>query len=296
MQNVTTNAIVSGCLTWWEPKPADAARLYSELESIGLGQYAPRPATAEAALQAAMKQWGDGLGKQKVTTTDAKHQYKVFARRDKKQDGFELVDVTRKRGPNSYACECACRVYPAMNQVEALEGYVDIYQLQEAFDQYRKQASGADVGRSLVQLTQAMNGTCVRMNGGNYYLPEGVVQRWYDVIDVFEQCSQTVVTRMRVVMDDIAARAIRKGIVEELIKESAKMAEELRHGDLAEDVIERRKIRSMELRAKAKMYEEILSDTLTEVHAVLDLADSCAAAALATQEDKQVFDFESTFG
>lgn len=290
MQSITTNAIVSGCLTWWEPKPADAARLAAELESIGLGKYAPKPATAEAALQEAMQDWGEGLSKQKVTTKESKHVYKVFARRDKKQDGFELVDVTRKQGPNSYSCECACRVDAATGKVELLEGYLDVWQTQELFDQYRSQASGAAVGRSLVELTQTMNGTCVRMNGGNYYLPEDAVARWYDVIDVFERCSQTVVTRMRVVMDDIAARAIREGIVKELITEAAEIAEELRQGELAEHVVERRRQRSQLLREKAHMYEGILNDTLSEVHAVLDLADTCAAAAIATQEDTHIFD------
>lgn len=297
MQTTTTSAIVKGCLTWFEPKPADAERLREALDALGKGDFAPKAETPEAALQHALQDYGTSLSKLRSAGSDAKHQFKVVSRLNRKQDGFELVDMELQKQANSYTCECACKV-DEHGQIEVLSGYFPVMELQEAFDRYRATATGASVGRSLVELTRQLHGTCVRLGGGGvYYLPEDAVSEWHDVIDAFESCSGTRVNRMRVVMDDMAARAIKDGIVQELIKEAAEIAEELARGDLSEEAVERRKARSQELRAKAREYESILQDTLIEVHQVLDVADTCAAAAIAIQEDTAVFDaaFDSTF-
>jgi len=188
----------------------------------------------------------------------------------------------------------AVKVDKVTGGLSVIDGWLSgwtVWDLQERFDSYRSQSTGASVGRSLVELTKHLHGTCVRLGGGgNYYLPEDVVDTWSDVIDAYESCSQTRVSRMRVVMDDLAARAIRDGITAELLKEGAEVADELAKGDLKEEVIERRKTRSQELRTKCRQYEGILNDTLVSVHAVLDMADKCAAAVIGIQESETVFD------
>lgn len=293
MQTSTTSAVMKGCFTWFEPKPAVAEKLHAALEEIGLGEWAPKPETPESALQRALATYGEQLAKVRTVQDKLKHAYKVIPRANKRDDGFELVDITRKTGPNSYACECGARViYPfgGPPRISVTDGFVPASQLQEAFEAYCATATGSAVGRSLVDLTRHMHGTCVRLHGGVYYLPEESVGDWHSVIDAYERCSDTRVTRVMVVLDEMSARTIREGIVKELITEAAEVAEQLRQGDCTESMLERRKERSQQLRAKARMYEEILSDTLTEVHAVLDMADTCAAAAIGIQEDSQVFE------
>ena len=282
------NAMTQGALVWWDPQVADAARLANELEKIGLGEYAPKAQTAEAALQHAMADYGAELTKR---TKGCKVSYMVQSRADKSQDGFELVEVNRKAGPNGYQSECACRVEPLNGWIEVLDGSIPLQECQERFNAYRKEATGAEVGRSLIALMEHLHGTCVRLGkGGNYYLPEDAVSTWQSVIDVFEGCGKTEVHCMRVVLDDKAAKSIRKGITAELLKEAAQVADDLRKGEISEGVLERRKTRSQLLRAKAREYEGILNSELSEVHAVLNMADSCAAAAVGCQESGSVFD------
>jgi hypothetical protein len=302
METTTTNAIVSGCLVWWEPKAANAAKLREALEAIGLDSFAPNAETMEAALKHALGEYGDmlaklnGVGSQttNVNGDKEKRKYEVKARLSAADDGFELVEVTRRKAGNGYRCEVAVKVDKKSGGLSVIDGWLQgwsVWDLQERFDEYRSQATGANVGRSLVELTKHLHGTCVRLGGGgNYYLPEDVATRWADVIDAYESCSKTRVQRMRVVMDDLAARAIRDGITAELLKEGAEVADELAKGELKEDVIERRKQRSQELRTKCRQYESILNDTLVSVHAVLDMADQCAAVAIGVQESGTVFD------
>ena len=304
MQTTTMNAMVSGCLVWWEPKAAPAARLREALEAIGLGDFAPNAESMEASLKHALSDYGDVLAKlNRGSTTNSdgdkeKRKYEVKSRLSAADDGFELVEVTRRKAGNGYRCEVAVKVDKVTGGLSVIDGWLSgwsVWDLQERFDEYRNQATGASVGRSLVELTKHLHGTCVRLGGGgNYYLPEDVVAQWSDVIDAYEKCSQTRVQRMRVVMDDLAARAIRDGITAELLKEGAEVADELAKGDCKEEVIERRKLRSHELRSKCRQYESILNDTLVSVHAVLDMADQCAAAAIGVQESGTVFD-ESLF-
>ena len=304
MNVTTTNAIVSGCIVWWEPKAAPAARLREALEAIGLESFAPNAETVEAALKHALGDYGDMLCKlNRGSTTNGngekeKRKYEVKSRLSASDDGFELVEVTRRKAGNGYRCEVAVKVDKVTGGLSVIDGWLQgwsVWDLQEKFDEYRSMATGASVGRSLVDLTKHLHGTCVRLGGGgNYYLPEDVVGQWSDVIDAYESCSQTRVQRMRVVMDDLAARAIRDGITAELLKEGAEVADELAKGDCKEEVIERRKQRSQELREKCKQYESILNDTLVSVHAVLDMADQCAAVAIGVQESGTVFD-ESAF-
>jgi hypothetical protein len=291
MNDTTMNAMVKGALVWSVPKPADAASLQAALQGIGLGDFAPNPETPEAALKHALQDYGASLEKRSGKTSDSKHKFKVEARFNASEDGFELLDITRRTGYNTYFCECCLRVDPATDIVEIVTGSVPLLEIQEAYDAYRKLATGSAVGRSLIDITQQMHGCCVKLgSGGNYYLPEDAVSQWEDVITAYESTGQTRVYRVRFVMDKIGAKAVRDGIVDELTKEAAQVAEDLRQGELREDVLERRKQRSLELRARAREYEDILQDTLIEVHAVLDMADACAAAAVVTQEAGTVFD------
>lgn len=287
-------AMVRGAMVKWQPKVAVAAKLRAALEQIGLGDYAPNPETPEAALQHAMRDWGAQLKKVRVATDDAKHQFTVMPRRDKRDDGFELVDVARKQGPNGYQCECACKIEKTSDgkeKVKLVQGYMNLIKAQEAYDIYRSQASGTQVGRSLRALVHHLHGTCTCVDeGGIYYLPDDVVPLWDDVRAAFESTGMTRVHRWRIVLDDDAKRDIYEGIEQELTKAAAAILDELAKGTLREDTVERRKQECLELRAKAYEYDGILNKTLTRVHIVLDSVEQAAAAYVAVQEDTTVFD------
>lgn len=306
MNNQTMSAMTTGCMCFWDTSATDAGLLKERLASIGLEAFAPKARTVPAALKMAMKDFGKELEAHHCKSNGGKHKFIVQGKLNLEADGFELLDncqmpsgqenlnemVFTARvdgGGRVHVTELGSRFW----QLNLTDGYTASVKLQEWFDAYRMQAPGSTVGRSLVAIVNHLHGTCVRPVGGVYYLPDDTVAAWDDVVDAFESCGKNVISRVRVVLDDRAAKTIRRAIVNELTEAAGTVLEDLIRNDIKDATVERRLQRARELRGKCQQYESILNDTLGEVHVILNEAERCQAASQAIQDDDSVF--EDTF-
>lgn len=282
------NAVVSGAFVYWDAGITSQSVIHSKLESLGLEQFSPNPRSANEALTLALLDWGNAeIAKMPKHDRSLKRKVIVQPRLNQDSNGLELMRVDRRAEKNEYEFLCAARV--ENGYVIVTDGYASASYLQEGYQVYKSECTGSAVGQSLVEILKHYHGTCVRAAGGLYYLPDDVVDEWDMVSEAFEQASKSnVVHRVRIVMDEQAARSVRSAITNELVKEAGIVAEELRTLQ-KDDAIELRKARASMLRDKCRKYESILKDTLIEVNAVLDLAEMGLSASEAVDADSNEF-------
>ena len=142
----------------------------------------------------------------------------------------------------------------------------------------------------MVSILKHYHATCVRAAGGLYYLPDDLVDDWDMVAEAFEKASkENLIHRVKIVMDENAARTVRAAISQELVKAAGEIAEDLKH--ISKDsAVELRRARADQLRKKCERYKRVLSDDLIEVEAVLNMAEVSLNAATAVQETEEVFE------
>ena len=90
-------------------------------------------------------------------------------------------------------------------------------------------------------------------------------------------------------MDTETVRAVSDAIVDEVLKASGSLADEIREGKLGEQAIETRKQRAKALHARVSEYELILGQAMAHLHQVICVAEMAAASATAMAEDKSIF-------
>ena len=297
----TFQAVTTGHIAHWDVSTCLAQPLFDGLDPLGLGAFAPKPRTKDAALSMALNELGKELEKSAAKGNGAKHRYVVESKLNRSADGFELVDnkiqkvedndhrslITTKVS-ESYRVEISQFDYSLpVSEWEALDA------LQDKFDRMVKETTG--VGRSLVSIIHHVQGTCLRQVGGLYFFPDGVGADFLQARQVFEDCGGAVIEVMEVKVDADAARGIRKAIVKELAAEAGEMLEDLVRNDIRDATVERRLVRCKELRSKCTLYEGILSDTLGEVRLLLDQAEKCQSTSQAIQDDDTVFESNDVF-
>ena len=291
------NAITSGCMCFWDASDCVAEALKDDLRALGAGleAFAPKPRTEESALGMALKDVGQLLVKTgKIAWS--KRSRLMTERKAARGDGVELVKVVKHGSvENDYEVLLTARV--EQGSLRVTHGWLDSSDrlfLLERWESYCQQTAGASVGRSLVDIIKCLHGTCVRPVGGVYYLPEGEVALWDQVIGVYEKHGSTV-TRAKVVMDDKAARSIKKAVVDELSMEAAELLDDLMRNDIRDETVKRRLRKAKELRSKCVLYEEVLSDTLAGVHTLLDSVEKSQGITQAVSDDDALFADDSVF-
>jgi hypothetical protein len=286
-----TSALVSGAFVLWDVGATDRERLAEKLTAIGMEKFCPPPRSVSAALKKGLADVAVCM--KRDLAGDEKRDIIIEPHR-KREDGFELVEVTRGRRDNYYQPRISAKVDVtqdgAVETVMVTKGALHLTEINERYARYRREVTGASVGRSLVDILEHLHGTCVRTIGGVYYLPEDAVDKWDDVVSAYEAAGPNTIHRIRIVMDQQAVRTVKRAITRELTSTAGAIAEEIRSGKLGEQALAKRLADAKALRDRAKKYEEILAVELAECHAVINLAEVAASSSQAIQEDDKVFD------
>jgi hypothetical protein len=293
MNKSSMSAVVNGAFVYWDAGVTEHSVILPKLIDLGLDHLAPSKRTPNEALAKALKDYGE----QEIAkickgndTERVKRTALVQPRLSQDKNGLELLTVTRKAGPNDYDQLLSAKVDPLTDVVEITDGWAPIHAIQESYNAYRRQCSGSQVGQSLVSILKYYHATCVRAAGGLYYLPDDLVDDWDMVAEAFEHSSkENLIHRVKIVMDENAARTVRFAITQELVKAAGEIAEDLK--TISKDTaIELRQARADGLRKKCERYKRVLSDDLVEVEAVLNMAEVALNAATAVQESEEVFE------
>jgi hypothetical protein len=287
-----------GAIVFWDCGPTSRQILETRLTQLGLEDYTPCPRTDAQSLKIALGDYADEQKQamrraRQVNTTDdlggkCRRDKIVQAHRNQKENGFELVDVTRGDESNDYVTDFSAKVVDS--QVQISRGYAERGRLQQQFETAKATLGGNAVGRSLVELMGHLKGTALREAGGVYWIPDEGVTVWERVIDAFQEAGKNKVYVMRTVMDAQTVRAVNDAIVDEVLKASTALADEIKSGALGEQAIENRLCRAKALHARVAEYEAILGQTMTHLHSVIGVAELAASSAVAIREDKSVFD------
>lgn len=276
-----------GAVIFWSAGPTNRDLLEARLKALALESYTPKPKTDEAALKAALSDYA----KSKATLLKAQGRDKIVEKHRRRQDGFDVVDVERagKDESNSYCVDFAARV--DNGQVLISRGYANRYELQEGFNAHKAELTGSQVSAALVKLMTHCAGTCLKDEGGVYWIPGRSVETWDRVIGAFEEAGvRTRVYRMEVKMDHQTVRAVKDAIIKEVTQAAGTIIEEITSNNYSEQALERRKAVALSLRERVKEYEGILGEALSQLHAVLDVAETAASSADAVAQDNEVFE------
>lgn len=301
MNQTQLTPIVSGAFVFWDCSETEHEVLHAKLSMLGLEKFAPARRTDQACLKKALQGFAT-LEKKKLPRNKRKGEDKV--KRDiivqphaDKTEGFEVVLAERHTATAGNEYRRLISAKAEKGAVEVIANYTDNGSwslrdlLQGDFNTYKRLVGGSAVGRCLVDIMAHLHGTCVRTVGGLYYLPEGAVETWDDVVESVEAAgSKNTVHRVKIVMDDAAIKAVKQAIVKELNTASAQIVEEIKAGNLKEETLAARKAKALELRERCREYESILNTELSECHAIIGVAETAASSAKAIQEDDQVFD------
>lgn len=265
---------------WVMTAPLDRQKLEANLKTFGLERFLPNERTDYDALVEAYKTMYHGKD------------FDVVSRRDKAKDGVEVIRI--KRGTNGncngYELEVACRVVNSLvgsnvhSQVEVLAGTTDLPKLQALYDAAKAVIPCNAVGTMLSNLVTAMRGTALRPTGGFYWISPAVV-------DVFRAVEAAIVSSvagdgrtdlylMTLQMTVETARAVRDALMEEVLAETRKIADEVDSEKCGERALESRKQRALALDAKVKEYEAILQETLPALHEACEQAGALAFEAM----------------
>lgn len=282
-----------GAIVYWNGAPTDRGRLQEGLAAIGMEDYTPCQRTEAAALKMALEEYVDGvLVDRRARKADGGEK----VRRDKlvepllsqKEDGFEVVDVTRKQRGNDYVCDFRAKI--DSGRVVISYGYASADRVQELYEVHRGTLGASAVGGALIEIAKELGGVTLRDSGGVYWLPTDKLAQWERVINAFETAGGNQVYMVRTVMDAKTVRAVNDAIVEEVLKASGALADEIRSGQLGEQALETRKQRAKALHSRVTEYEGILGQAMRHLHDVIGIAEMAAASATAMKETETVFD------
>jgi hypothetical protein len=275
-----------GAVVFWSAGPTSRDLLNARLQNLGLEKFTPNPTTDESALKAALKDYAQS----KSPTLKPHGRDKIVEKHRRRADGFDVVDVERKGKDesNDYVVDFAARV--EQGQVVVSKGYANVYELQERFHAHKEALTGAQASGAMVKLMAHLGGTCLKDEGGVYWLPGKAIEAWDQVIAAFEETGATTkVYRMVVAMDMQTIRAVRDAITKEVSTAAGTLIEEIKANDFRDSALERRRQTALALRERVREYEAILGEALSHLHVVLDVAEQAAAGARAVQEDDAVF-------
>lgn len=288
-----------GFVCYWDSSESSRDDLERRLKEIGLETFVPPVRTNQAALKCAIADYvKDKRGElRKETRERRKNGEKVRLDKvvrphvDPKQDGFQVVDETRRGDgrDNDYEADFSAKVGDD-GVVSDSTSYSRQVELQRNFDRAKGLVSGQAIGDSLVEIVKHLGGTTLRGIGGIYWLPNSARDTWYWVIAAYQAAGEkTKVYMMPTEMDEQTTRAVADAIVSEISDDVGFITNEIASGSLGEEALANRKRRAGLLHDRVKQYEEILEKSLEHLHQVIQVAEIAATSAVAMQQDAGVF-------
>lgn len=272
-----------GGIVYWNGAPTDRQSLLAGLTAIGMEDYVPCQRTEAASLKMALEEYIDDkiaerrAARSHKTAQDGERVVRdkiVQPLRNQKENGFEVVDVTRKDEANDYVVDFAAKVVDG--QVVVSRGYATQAKIQQAYEVYRATLGGSAIGGALIEIVKKLGGVTLRDSGGIYWLPDVCLEKWEQVIGAFEAAGDNQVYLVRTIMDAKTVKAVGAAISDEITKASAELIEEITGGKCGEQAIENRLVRAKQLRGRVNEYEIILGSTLKQLHDCISVAEMAA--------------------
>lgn len=269
---------------WVVTAPMHRERLLKALTPLQLARFTPDERTDAAALTEAYRQVYHGPD------------YDIVARKNRQKDGIEVIRI--KRGANGdangYGLACACRVVDG--QVDLIAGHADLPRLQAEFNLAKGTLPGSSVGSALADIVKHLKGTALRPTGGFYWLPGTELDTYKAVSDAVQAAvdgeGRADVYYMTLQMCPETARAVRDGLVEEILAATKEIADDVEGDDTGHKLgargLETRKKRAIELDEKVQQYEQILGEALPILRQACERAQSVALMAMLAEVEEAV--------
>ncbi len=279
MEHINRNA--TGAVVYWTCGPTDREKLKENLDSLCLQGVVPAERTDAAALKMAVTEYQAGTLKGKSRKKSKDCDTIVQPHKDRKKNGFEVVDVERGEDQNFYTPDFSVRVDRDGERVKIVvsRGYADNSNLQRLFEQHKAQLGGSAVGKCLSDVVERLAGVALRPSGGVYWIPDASTELWTEVALAVEGAASekggSSVYMMRTVIDACTVRAVKDAIVGEVTTAASLLAEEI-SGGLGEEALETRQRVAKRLHEKVRQYEEIIGEAMQGLHAVIETVEQSA--------------------
>jgi len=268
-----------GATVYWSAGPTDRELLAEKLKAIGLGNHTPKERTEFSCLDNAVKHYCNQLDSKR--RRDDPRDRIVQKHENPKENGVEVVEVDRGESQNHYTHDFSVRVQDG--RIGSSGSYADDWEIQELFDKYRSEITGVSVGQSLVGILADLGGAALRPSGGVYWIPEGSVEVWKEVVEAVEASSpqqKNKIYMLRTIMDESAIKAVRDAIMNEITTAAAAISEEIYSGELGKEALENRQKKAAGLKERIVQFEGILGETLDTLKEVVGAVESSAATVM----------------
>jgi len=268
-----------GATVYWSAGPTDRELLIERLESIDMQRFTPKERTEFSCLENAVKEYCARLDSHR-RRNDPRDRI-VQKHENPKENGVEVVEVDRGESQNYYTQDFSVRVQNG--RIVSTGGYADDYELQQLYDRFRSEITGVSVGQTLVAILAELGGTALRPSGGVYWIPEGAVETWREVVQAVEGSSpagKNSIYMLRTIMDESAIKAVRDAIVHEITSAAALISEEIYSGELGEEALKNRQNRALKLRQRIGQFEGFLGETLETLKGIVQSMENTAATVM----------------
>lgn len=275
-----------GALTLWSL--AEYSRqepLALDLEALGFKSQAPKPMSPMTALKLALAEVC-GRGRS------------VEVKPLKGKDGYCVVEGKRqdyKPGDQWGQVSLVVKVDNSVQgQMQLTFDPLDdrAQKVVSSYNQHLGLVHREAVSNSLIEIAKSLKATCPRPGGGLYWLPEQALASWAAVSHAIERHAQSgssSVYLVRHAFDADSLRTVKDAIVREAMTELDRLKAEVADESLGERALGARKQQALDLEAKIREYEGILSmDLGTLRSAAEETADAAAKAALLAAVSEEV--------
>lgn len=258
----------NGAIVFWLPGDQNLQKTSQGMESLGLKHYTPSPRTQADGVANALRE----------VFKDQR-----FLIRPLNQEGHYVVNE-EQRGENSNTykpvyggwVKKGIVEFPAYNR----NAQVDC---QNAYMRLMGTCPSHHVTRALVGLTLShLKGTTLKESGGVYWIPQGHVDTWTKVGEVYQGAGRSRIYTIRSVADADTARAIVETFTSELTDEIAALNLEV----MGDETPGTRRLNTIAKKAKAmldkvRVYEASTDNELVKLRKLCEhLAETATGAAL----------------
>lgn len=284
--NNTREYSLAGSMAYWTlAETSEYQAIADQFQAANLGKFIPEKMTAFAALKGALDDEFTGA------------QFQVFnVKNDPTKGGpltFEVVQIRaedkdtpeEQRKRNQY--DHVLTAWVGRN--DFINTDIEDYDLKLAregkltasFKRDRLRVPYANLSHSLREIVYHMGGTCLRPNGGVYWVPNSQWDRWEMVTQAVEKSNPATnkVFSLRAIMDIHAAVALREALSLDVARETKAISDTVDDPDAGERALRTAKQRAASLRAKIEQYETEFNMSLADLTKAVDTAEGLEAVA-----------------
>lgn len=250
----------------------------------GFDKLVPNERTPEACLKSALLQFCD---EHKTKLRDLQ----VQSHKNPKVNGYEIVVIERDESHNDYYKSFSVK-HDASDGLLSFDFSVqrsDADTIRALFEEHKGMLTAAGVGTMLVSVLGKLGAVTMREQGGIYWLPIANLPVWRELAKLLEGTPNKLFD-MVTGIDAGTVRAVSHFIHEEVEKAVAVLTDDVTRNLQTEEAIERRLVVAHSLHDRVKLYENLLGETMQDLHQAVNSCEQAAGAAAAIKAGREVFD------